>query len=58
MEAKKMNNKKIEIELGISWWMGISFAGGCFTNNWIPFIVVIIAHYIMYKSKEGKNDRS
>lgn len=36
--------KKIEIthELGDTFWVGISFAAGCFTNNWVPFSVVLV----------------
>lgn len=35
---------KFEIthELGLSFWLGISFLGGCFTNNWYPFGAVLV----------------
>lgn len=34
------------IELGSSFWVGIAFAGGCFTGNWIPLVVVLAAYFL------------
>jgi hypothetical protein len=38
----KLEKKIKEIELGKSWWVGISFTAGCFGFGWIPFAVIII----------------
>ena len=43
-----MTEKKImkTIELGNSFWLGISFAGGVFGFGWIPFCIVTLIEIV------------
>ncbi len=51
-KMKKLKERKIvKIELGNSFWLGISFAGGVFGFGWIPFFIVSLADAIIMKGK-------
>ena len=43
MTNQPMREKHLKLELGRSFWFGISFAAGCFGFGWIPFISVMAA---------------
>jgi len=45
---------KIEIELGESFFMGISFAGGIFGFSWIPFLVVCIFFLLRLENEDNE----
>lgn len=42
---------KQPINLGKSFWLGISFTAGCFGFGWIPFVITFICLLITYKDE-------
>lgn len=47
--------KQISIELGGSFWLGVSFVAGCFGFGWGPFTIVFTL-VILMKILEDNNE--